>query len=230
MVAPPVPAGECSDDDEGMRGVPLFSDEVADGVRRRDPEAISVVYETLADRLLGYLMARVHDREAAEDLLEATFVELLEKGFTIRGGADVIKAWLFRAAHFNALDHLRKRNRLREDFQDDEQLLERPDHDLGPEERAVGAAVSREVREAMAQLSEDQQEVLLLRYVAGLTAPEVAEVVGKKVPAVRGLQHRGERSLARTLERWASPLAASSARADASQEGQPRRRESGEGG
>ena len=209
--------------------MPLFSEEVADGVRRRDPEAISMVYETLADRLLGYIMARVHDREAAEDLLEATFVELIEKGFTIRGGPDVIKAWLFRAAHFNALDHLRKRNRLREDFQEDEALLERPDHDKGPEEHAVGAAVTREVREAMAQLSEDQREVLLLRYVAGLTAPEVAEVVGKKIPAVRGLQHRGERALARTLQRWASPLAASEAPADASQGAEAHRGDSRRG-
>ncbi|WP_165491866.1 RNA polymerase sigma factor [Egibacter rhizosphaerae] len=198
--------------------MPLFSDEIADGVRQRDPRAISIVYETLADRLLGYLIARVHDRETAEDLLEATFVELMEKGFTIRGGADVIKAWLFRAAHFNALDHLRRRNRIREDLHEDDEHLERPDHDLGPEDHAVGNAVTREVRRAMAELSDEQQEVLLLRYVSGLTAPEVAEVIGKKVPAVRGLQHRGERALARVLERWASPFAASEGAPVSSQE------------
>lgn len=179
----------------------LFSEEVADGVRRRDPEAISAVYEALADRLLGFLVARVGDRQAAEDLLEATFVELLERGCTIRGGARVIKSWLFRAAHFNALDHLRRRQRGREDLVGDHYGHDRADGAPGPEDAALLADLSRELREALAQLSDDQQQVLLLRYVAGLTAPEVAEVVDKNVPAVRGLQHRGERSLARILER-----------------------------
>lgn len=181
----------------------LFSEEVAEGVRRRDPEAISAVYEALADRLLGFLVARVGDRQAAEDLLESTFIELLERGFTIRGGPRVIKSWLFRAAHFNALDHLRKRQRGREDLVGDHYGYDRADLAPGPEDTALHADLSRELRHALAQLSDDQQEVLLLRYVAGLTAPEVAAVVDKNVPAVRGLQHRGERSLARILEREA---------------------------
>lgn len=170
-------------------------------MRRRDPDAVTVVYEALADRLLGFLIARVGDRQTAEDLLEATFVELLERGDTIRGGSSVIKAWLFRAAHFNALDLLRRRQRGREELVGDHLRYDEPDHARGPAEHALHADLSRELRAAMAQLSDDQQEVLLLRYVGGLTAPEAAAVLGKNVPAVRGLQHRGERSLARILER-----------------------------
>ncbi len=185
----------------------LFTEDIADGVRRRDPDAVTVVYEALADRLLGFLIARVGDRQTAEDLLESTFVELLERGDTIRGGASVIKAWLFRAAHFNALDLLRRRQRAREELVSDHDRYDGPDSARGPAEHALHADLSRELRAAMAQLSEDQQEVLLLRYVGGLTAPEAAAVLGKNVPAVRGLQHRGERSLARILEREGSGLA-----------------------
>ena len=179
----------------------LFTEDIADGVRRRDPDAVTIVYEALADRLLGFLIARVGDRQTAEDLLEATFVELLERGDTIRGGSSVIKAWLFRSAHFNALDLLRRRQRGREELVSDHHRYDEPDPARGPAEHALHADLSRELRTAMAQLSEDQQEVLLLRYVGGLTAPEAADVLGKNVPAVRGLQHRGERSLARILER-----------------------------
>jgi RNA polymerase sigma-70 factor (ECF subfamily) len=184
----------------------LFSDDIADGVRAGRPDAVGEVYVHLASRLFGYLMARVRDRQAAEDLVEATFVELLEKGHTIRGGPEVIKAWLFRAAHFNSLDHLRKRNRSREDPYEDPTDHDTFDDDPGPEARAVSADIGRELRGYLTRLSEDQQQVLLLRYVGGLTAPEVAQILGKNVVAVRGLQHRGERSLHRLLMADRSPL------------------------
>lgn len=196
----------------------MFSEEIAEGVRNRDPDAIGAVYVELADRLFGYLMARVHDREAAEDLLEATFVELLEKGYSIRGGSGVIKAWLFRAAHFNALDHLRKRKREREDLHEDTAAIEVEDEAPSPEDHAVRSDLTRRLRQTMEQLSEEQQEVLALRYIAGLTAPEVAAILGKRVSAVRGLQHRGERSLARLMERHSAGVPASSSHPRTSQD------------
>lgn len=177
-----------------------FPEEVADGVRAGDPDAVGAVYVALADRLLGYLMARVRDRGAAEDLLEATFLELLQKGHTIRGGAASIKVWLFRAAYFNALDHLRKVKRRMEDLTEDHDVLDVLDHDLGPEEHAVDSDLRSRVREAMSHLSPDQRQVLLLRYVAGLSAPEVAVVLDKSDGAIRSLQHRGERALAKLLQ------------------------------
>lgn len=177
-----------------------FSEKVAEGVRAGDPDAVGTVYVVLADRLLGYLMARVRDRATAEDLLEATFLELLQRGRTIRGGPAAIKVWLFRAAHFNALDHMRKVRRRAEDLCEDPHSLEVVDTGPGPEERAVSGDVSRRVRAAMKQLSDDQRQVLLLRYVGGLTAPETADVLSKTDGAVRSLQHRGERGLAHLLE------------------------------
>lgn len=178
----------------------LFADEIAEGVRRRDPEAITAVYRALSGRLLGFLLARVGDRQVAEDLLEATFVELIERGDSIRGGGNVLKAWLFRAAHFNALDHLRRGARMREDLVEDDEPFDLPDHAPGPEEHALHDALSSQLRAAVDQLSPSQQEVILLRYVAGLSGAEVADVIGKSHTAVRGLQHRGERTLAKIIE------------------------------
>lgn len=178
----------------------LFSDEVAEGVRRGDPDAVGEVYVHLADRLMGYLVARVRDRATAEDLLEATFIELLRKGHTIVGGPAAIKVWLFRSAYFNALDHIRKVRRRHEDIVDDFSGFDVEEDTDGPDEIALRNERRRIVRAAMAHLSEDQRAVLQMRYVAELTAPEVAEVLGKTEGAVRSLQHRGERALARLLE------------------------------
>lgn len=183
-------------------GVSPFSEETAEGVRAGHPDAVGEVYVILADRLLGYLRARVRDQATAEDLLEQTFLELLQKGHTIRGGPAAIKVWLFRAAHYNALDHIRRITRRAEDLAEDVESLESfegADPDLGPEEQAVATDTRRRLKAAMQHLSDDQRQVLLLRYVAGLSAPEVAVVLRKSDGAIRSLQHRGERSLARIL-------------------------------
>lgn len=187
-----------------------FPEEVAQGVRQGDPDAVGSVYVALADRLLGYLMARVPDRATAEDLLEATFLELLQNGRTIRGGAAAIKVWLFRAAHFNALDHIRKVQRRAEDLCEDLYTIEVADTHRGPEDQAVADDLSRHVRDTMKELSDEQRQVLLLRYVGGLSAPETGRVLGKSDGAVRALQHRGERALARLLERAVDQAAPSS--------------------
>lgn len=178
-----------------------FPEEVADGVRAGDPDAVGAVYVALADRLLGYLVARVRDRAVAEDILEATFLELLQRGRTIRGGAAAIKVWLFRAAYFNAIDHIRKVNRRMEDLTDNEQVLDVVVEGVaGPEELAVQSDLRSRVRKAMDLLSAEQRQVILLRYVAGLSAPEISSVMDKSDGAIRSLQHRGERALAKLLE------------------------------
>jgi RNA polymerase sigma-70 factor, ECF subfamily len=195
-----------------------FPEEVADGVRAGDADAVGQVYVHLADRLLSYLVAQVRDRATAEDLLEATFLELLRKGHTIRGGAAAIKVWLFRAASFNVLDHARRQRRRGEDLVDDFATLEFEDPGPGPASLAESADTSRLVRAAMQRLSTEQRQVLLLRYVSGLSAPEVAAVLDKTDGAVRSLQHRGERALARIL---AGDSAVSARRRRASQEYDP---------
>lgn len=188
----------------GREEQPLFPDEVVAGVKAGDPDAVGEVYVRLSDRLMGYLVARVRDRAAAEDILESTFIELLQKGNTIRGGAASIKVWLFRAAHFNALDYLRKIQRRGERLEADLTVFDRPDGNRGPADHAEAGDTAAVVRAAMAELSHEQRQVLLLRYVAGLTAAEAAAVMAKTDGAVRALQHRGERALARLLHPWRS--------------------------
>ena len=200
----------------------MFPDEVVAGVRRGDPDAVGAVYVVLADRLLGYLMARVRHRQVAEDLLEATFVELLSKGHTIRGDGPAIKVWLFRSAYFNAMDHLRRAKRRGEQLTDSPEQYDVEDPAPTPEQEAVSADVRRRVQTAMTQLSEDQRSVLLLRYQADLSAPEVAAVLGKSDGAVRSLQHRGERALAKLLEEMRPETVAAAEAAAEAEESQPR--------
>ena len=73
------------------------------------------------------------------------------------------------------------------------------DGGVDPEELAMQRLEGSRVLAALRELSPDQREVLLLRMAGGLTAPEVAAILGKTTGAVKALQHRGLASLARVL-------------------------------
>lgn len=104
---------------------------------------------------------------------------------------------MYRAAQRNAIDHVRYKNRRPERLTDeapDSQTLAK-----GPDDLAIDAEEADRIRAAMARLSPDQAQVLSLRFLAGLSAPEVAAVMDKNEGAVRALQHRGVAALARIL-------------------------------
>lgn len=176
-----------------------FSDACAERVKAGDPDAIGEVYTVMADRLLGYLVARVRDRQIAEDLLEQVFIKLIRKGNAIEGDAVAMKVWLFRVAFTTAMDHLRKVARRPETMVGDFGEINLACPADGPYELAVRAENRKTVRAALAHLSEDQRVVLELRYLAGLGAREIAQTLGKTEGAVRSLQHRGERAMYRML-------------------------------
>lgn len=176
-----------------------FSDTCAERVKTGDPDAIGEVYTVMADRLLGYLVARVRDRQIAEDLLEQVFIKLIRKGHAISGDAVAMKVWLFRVAYTTAMDHLRKVARRPEYMVSDFTDMHLASLEDGPIDAVVRDENRATVRAAMAHLSEDQRTVLELRYLAGLGAREIAETLGKTEGAIRSLQHRGERAMHRML-------------------------------
>lgn len=173
---------------------------VIEGVAARDPDAVALAYEALADPLFRYLLSRCGDVTLAEDLVEATFLELVEAAPRITGGTSGLRAWLFRAARNNLIDHSRKARRRGDTTLDDRRDLTRASTEAGPEALAVAAETAATVRAALTDLSPDQQEVLALRFAAGLTGPEIAAITGRTVGSVKALQHRGLRSLKRALD------------------------------
>jgi RNA polymerase sigma-70 factor (ECF subfamily) len=182
-----------------------FDDEVAAGVRRGDPDALSEVYRVLAGPLTAYLRSQVRDAQLAEDLATETFLKLVRGCRRLEGGPFQIRSWLYRVAQRNVIDHLRARSR-----RPDEELTDLPPEELTAEGDPAGTVEDRDtlarIRTALEQLSPDQAEVLRLRLIAGLSAPEAAAVIGKTEGAVRALQHRGVATLARHIRRGTVPL------------------------
>jgi RNA polymerase sigma-70 factor, ECF subfamily len=174
-------------------------DGLVEGVRSGDRDAIAAVYLELAPGLRGFLLRRVPHGGVADDLVEQTFVELIEGGHRISGDGRALRAWLYRAARNNLLDW-RKRAERRSDHQlTDRVLAGREAAEPTAEERVVAGTVDAELVAALAQLTRDQREVVELRLVAGLPVAEVAAITGRSVGAVKQLQHRGIRRLVTLL-------------------------------
>jgi RNA polymerase sigma-70 factor, ECF subfamily len=176
--------------------------------RAGDTHALGRLYDTYRDRVARFATGRLGDAEKAEDVTSETFEAVLRNLGSYRAGTD-FEAWLFTIAHRRVADHFRRRARRRE-LQLDETLD--PTHRggrhtpsgalpavAGPEEAVLAAERRAELAGAFRRLRADQQEVLALRVLGGLSAAQVGEVLGKSEGAVRVAQHRALVSLRELL-------------------------------
>lgn len=176
--------------------------DVLDAARRGDPAGIEAVYRRYAPAVLAWFRARLGDGHLAEDLTGDAFVAVIGALPRYTGGPEAFAGWLFTLVRRDFVDHLRRTQR-RPETPIAEPVPDEVAGDTADE--VLARAEGERVRAALAQLSPDQQEVLVLRVVAGLTAPEVAEATGRTVGAVKALQHRGLDSLGRILGKERDP-------------------------
>jgi RNA polymerase sigma factor (sigma-70 family) len=153
------------------------------------------VYRALAPAVLGYLRGQgVRD---AEDLLGEVFLNVARDLHRFSGDGDAQRRWVFTIAHHRLVDH-RRRVRVRP-VESDREVPDLP----GPD--PVLDDLDPELVAGLRDLTDEQREVVLLRFVADLSLAEVAELTGRPVGAVKSMQ-------ARALSRLADRLAADHAR------------------
>jgi RNA polymerase sigma-70 factor, ECF subfamily len=160
---------------------------------KRDRAAFAALYRRYVERVYGYCFYILGDHHDAEDATERAFLSALGAidRFSDRGAT--FRAWLFRIAHNEVANALRRRRRHRTTTLDSAADPVAP----GDPWTAVEAADERRlVREAISRLPGDRRQVLVLRFVDGLSSREVASVLGRSEGAVRVLQHRALRDLA----------------------------------
>lgn len=156
---------------------------VVEAARNGDAGALAVVCEKLYPRIFRYLTHKVNDPRDAEDLAGEVFVRMLEG---IRNQTGNLEAWLFRIAGNLLTDHYRRRA-VRAD------TVGLPEEIAGGEDPA--AATERKLsgerlRRGMKALTEEQKEVVILRFIMGYEHGEVAEIMGRSAGAIRALQFR----------------------------------------
>ena len=161
----------------------------------RDREAFGALYDRHVVRIYRHIYYMVGNAAEAEDLTAQTFLQAWEAidRYQIRGAPFV--SWLLRIAHNLGVSYLRSR---REGAELPETLVDHSRHG-NPEEVLQHRAEAERVRKAILRLREEQRQVIILRFVEDLEYPEVAQIVGKSVAAVRVIQHRALNALRKQM-------------------------------
>lgn len=164
---------------------------VAVGRRRgADLRSVGAVYDALAPAVLGYF--RSNRMADAEGLTGDVFVSVARRLHDFDGDDVALRRWVFTIAHNRRVDEIRRRSR---------------EPELVPLDRAVATvgavddvAFDSRLVDALATLTDEQRQVVLLRHLGDLSVAEVARITGRSSGAVKMLAARGLDALARQLQ------------------------------
>lgn len=160
-----------------------------------DHSAFTQIYERYAPAIYRYIYFRVGEVELAEDIQAEVFLRMLEGIHRYEDRGWPISAWLYRIAHDRMIDSIRRRSsRYQVSLETWEGACD------GPESAISVRLEHEELRRTIGDLTDDQREVIELRFMADLSIQEVAARLGRSEGAVKALQHRGIQSLARRLQ------------------------------
>jgi RNA polymerase sigma-70 factor, ECF subfamily len=149
---------------------------------QHDPQAFAPLYERYFPRIYAYCWRRTRSTQDAEDLTSQIFAQALRALHTYRDGSTA--AWLFTIARHAVIDHMRRGR----------DLTALDDLELSNDDDPVDAALILgdqidHMRALVAQLDDDQRDLLRMRFTAGLNAGEIGRALGVSAGAVRVRLH-----------------------------------------
>lgn len=183
----PAPTGPGSTPDE--------SRDLVLRARAGEAEAFGVLYDRYADLVYRFVYHRVGTHTLAEDLTSETFLRALRRMRLFTWQGKDFGAWLVTIARNLVLDYF-KSSRYRLEVCTGEPL-ETGRWEEGPEGEVLDSFTHRALFTAVRELGSEQRECVVLRFLHGLSVAETAEIMGKNTGAVKALQYRATRSLAR---------------------------------
>lgn len=166
-----------------------------DGLRSLDSQAIGAIYDKYFPEIFRYVRYRISDESTAEDIASDVFVRLLDAAQNKHGPQTNLRGWLIATASNAVNDHHRRH------YRRPVEALSESMADRGPTIHAEidSREQNRLVLGAIAQLTEEQQHVLTLRFGQGYSIEETAALMKKNINAVKALQFRALASLQRQV-------------------------------
>ena len=161
-----------------------------------DAEAFGRIYDAYVERIYRFVFFRVDDQQTAEDITSQVFLKAWSNLNRFEFTHTPYIAWLYTIAHNTVIDHYRTRKvtTALEDVQ-----LSQPDDAEAVENQIDLTVEMKTIKAAMQSLTDDQQQVLHLRFIEGMSNTEIAQQLGKREGAIRALQMRGLQALAKQL-------------------------------
>jgi RNA polymerase sigma-70 factor (ECF subfamily) len=174
-----------------MNSVPSSNGDVGllEKARGRDPEALAKLYTRYYPKVLKFIHYRMGAQEA-EDIAGEVFVKLMR---SIDRQVGRFEPWLFRLARNAIIDRVRYQKVRPEDS------LEQSEQEFADaKSETVGAKL--DVEQALSLVGEEYRELLVLRFIQGMTAAEIGEITGQTPGAVRGMLFRALSKLKSVLD------------------------------
>ena len=164
--------------------------------QQHDQEALTQLYEENFDKIYRYVVLKIGDRTEAEDITQQVFLKALKSISSFRWKGTSFSAWLYRIAHNQIVDYLRRKTK-RATVPLDESLA--GSDSSNPRVEAERNLDIEDLASATRKLTKAQQEVISLRFTSELSIAQVAGIMGKREGAIKALQHSAILSLRRVL-------------------------------
>jgi RNA polymerase sigma-70 factor (ECF subfamily) len=167
--------------------------------KEHDHYALTRLYEDNFDKIYRYIVFKIGDRTEAEDMTQQVFLNAIQSISSYKSKGMPFSSWLYRIAHNQIVDHLRKKSKRPTVPLDDTLPLKSgdPRHDVEQKMEL------EEVIAAAGSLTAMQKEVISLRFASEFSVAECARTMGKTEGAVKALQHSAIAALRKALGREA---------------------------
>lgn len=162
--------------------------------QQHDQEAFGQLYEANFNKIYRYIVLRIGNETEAEDVTQQVFIKALQSISSFRWKGVPFSAWLFRIAHNQVIDYLRKKGKQATVY-----LNESLSNDDNPQLATERKLDIEQLILATKHLTKAQREVICLRFTSELPTAQVAKVMGKSEGAVKALQHSAIVALRKTL-------------------------------
>lgn len=173
--------------------------ELVERAQNGDTGAFATIYQTFFTPIFRYVYIRVKNKAQAEDLTQTVFLKTFQSIKNFKEQGRPLLAYLFTIARNAVIDHWRKEKSRAGD--DPEEVFKNiPDSKINVEETLDDKKEIKSVKEALWNLTRDQQEVINLKFIAELSNKETAKIMGKSEEAIRQLQCRALKALREYLK------------------------------
>ena len=165
--------------------------------RQGDKEAFGLLYDHYQASVYRFLYYRTRSQALAEDLTSETFFRALRSMNSFRWQGKDFGAWLMTIARNLTTDHFKAgRTRLEMTTED---MSPHDDATEGPESAVLAGLTNEVLLTALSELPTEQRECLIMRFLLGMSIAETAKALDRSDGAVKQLQLRGVRNLAKLM-------------------------------
>ena len=162
-----------------------YDEELARRLQRREPDAMTTLYDRFGRLVYSVILAIVRDAGVAEDLVQETFLRVWNRAQAFEPGRGALGSWLLAIARNRAIDHVRSSGARMSRNAWELDVREHPSLFVNAERDVLNADHSRMVRAAVEKLNDKQRQVIELAYYEGLSQTEMAERMGEPLGTVK---------------------------------------------